>query len=146
MTYTARMTAYKVGLIVAILSLFVLPLVVLTTSNTFAADPITPDKLLGGGTETKFNLAGDTGLGAKDVRSTIGQIINVIMGLLGTVAVVIILIGGFQWMTASGDDDKVATAKKVLTAGIIGLAIVLAAFSITKFVVESLITATSSGT
>ena len=48
-----------------------------------------------------------------------------------------------MWMTAAGNDDKVATAKKIMTAGIIGLVIVLAAFGIAKFVVNALITATA---
>ncbi|TAN33808.1 hypothetical protein EPN28_01510, partial [Patescibacteria group bacterium] len=56
--------------------------------------------------------AGSTGLGNKDVRETTGLIIKTAMGLLGIVAVVIILIGGFTWMTAGGNDEKVTQGKK----------------------------------
>ncbi len=83
-----------------------------------------------------------TGLGSRDIRETIGSVINIFMGLLGTVAIVIILIGGFQWMTAGGNEEKVEKAKQMLGAGVIGLAIILAAYSITRFVVGSLINAT----
>src|SRR3989339_1035773 len=66
-----------------------------------------------------------TGLGTRDVRATIASIINVALGLLGIVAVVIILAGGFRWMTAGGNEENVEKAKKLIIAGVIGLAIIL---------------------
>src|SRR3989338_4532536 len=101
-----------------------------------AQEKLDANYLLGGGKIEK-----SSGLGTKDIRDTIGSIINVFMGLLGTVAVVIILIGGFQWMTAGGNEEKVEKAKKMIGAGVIGLAIILAAYSITRFVVGSLVNA-----
>ena len=83
-----------------------------------------------------------TGLGTKDVRTTISQIIKVAMGLLGIVAVVIILIGGFTWMTAGGNDEKVGEAKKWIFSGVIGLAIILSAYALASFVIDNLIKAT----
>ena len=59
-------------------------------------------------------------------------------------AVIIILAGGFMWMTAAGNEDKVATAKKLMAAGVIGLVVVLASFGIAKFVIGSLIGATGA--
>lgn len=88
----------------------------------------------------------DTGLGNKDLRSTISQIINVALSLLGIVAVVIILIGGFKWMTAGGNDENVTEARKWIFSGIIGLAIILSAFAVARFVLEQLYTATKGGT
>ncbi len=84
-------------------------------------------------------------LGNQDLRTTVASIINVALSLLGIVAVVIILIGGFQWMTAGGNDDKVAGARKLIFSGIIGLAIILSAWAIATFVISSLSAATDSG-
>ena len=84
-----------------------------------------------------------TGLGSRDVRSTVASIINVALGLLGIVAVVIILIGGFTWMTAGGNDEKVAQAKKWIFSGIIGLAIILSAYALASWVIEQLVKATT---
>jgi len=84
-------------------------------------------------------------LGERDLVPTIASIINVAMGLLGIVAVVIILYGGFTWMTAGGNEDNVSKAQKIIVAGIIGLALILASWAIAKFVVQSLVTATTSG-
>lgn len=83
------------------------------------------------------------GLGTGDIRDTIASIIKTVMGLLGIVAVVIVLIGGFYWMTAGGDEGRVETGKKWIFSGIIGLAIILSAYALTKFVFESLLSATT---
>jgi len=82
-------------------------------------------------------------LGGRDIRSTAATIINVAMGLLGIIAVVIILIGGFRWMTAGGNEESVGTAKKMIIQGVIGLAIILASWAIARFVLESLVSATA---
>jgi hypothetical protein len=88
------------------------------------------------------NYGTGIGLGSKDIRATIASIINVAMGLLGIIAVVIILLGGFKWMTAGGAQDKVDAAKKLIVSGIIGLVIILAAYAIATFVVGSILNAT----
>ena len=46
-------------------------------------------------------------------------------------------------MTAGGNEEKVGEAKKLLMQGVIGLAIVLAAYSIATFVISGLISATT---
>src|SRR3989339_1136358 len=83
-----------------------------------------------------------TGLGQADLKTAIGQLINVALGFLGVVAVVIILMGGFKWMTAGGNDKNVEEAKRLIIAGIIGLAIILAAYAIASFVISSILSAT----
>lgn len=85
-----------------------------------------------------------SGLSTRDVRDVVGRIINVAMGLLGVVAVVIILAGGFIWMTAGGNEDKVEQAKKLIFSGVIGLAIILTSYAIAQFVVSALVSATSN--
>ncbi|MBU1612842.1 pilin [Patescibacteria group bacterium] len=84
------------------------------------------------------------GLGNRDIRETIAAVIRVALGLLGIVAVVIILIGGFTWMTAGGNDEKVEEAKKRIFQGVIGLAIILSAYALASFVINQLITATTT--
>ncbi len=82
-------------------------------------------------------------LGNRDIRETIADIINVLMGLLGIIAVVMILIGGFKWMTAGGNEDKVGEAKKFIIQGIVGLVIILSSWAIARFVLTQLQTATT---
>ena len=81
---------------------------------------------------TNLGLASQNG----DVRDTAVDIVKYLMTFLGIIATVVILLGGFKWMTAGGNEDKVAEAKKLLVAGMIGLVIVLAAFAIVTFVIQ----------
>ncbi|OGL94724.1 hypothetical protein A2348_02280 [Candidatus Uhrbacteria bacterium RIFOXYB12_FULL_58_10] len=106
------------------------------------AQALTEDEFFGGEI-TGSEFADTAGLTSGDLPTTIAAIIRVALGFLGIIAVCIILIGGFKWMTAQGNEDKVKTAKKVLISGIIGLVIVLSAFAIAQFVISSIVTATS---
>ncbi len=82
-------------------------------------------------------------LGTKPLKETIAQILNVLLGFLGIIAVVIILLGGFKWMTAGGEEEKVGEAKKLISAGIVGLIVILSAYAIARFVITNLTTATA---
>jgi heme/copper-type cytochrome/quinol oxidase subunit 2 len=87
----------------------------------------------------------ETGLGTRDVRSGTMTIVEVLLGLLGIIAIIVILYGGFKWMTSGGDDTKVEESRKLLLAGAIGLAIILGAYAISYFIVTSLMKATGGG-
>ena len=86
-----------------------------------------------------------TGLGKQDIRFTVAMIIRVVLGLLGTISLVIILYAGFKWMTAGGNEENVKDAQKILTAAVIGLVIIVMAYSITRFVTIRLLEATKGG-
>lgn len=123
---------------VMLLSLLVLPL-------TAGAAELTADDLgLGLGGTTAGEGAGEIGLGDQDIMTSINSIIRVILSFLGILAVIIILWGGFIWMTAMGDETKVDKAKTLIIAGIVGIVIILSAYAIAEFVISSGLEATSS--
>jgi len=65
--------------------------------------------------------------------------INVIrwsLGLLSLVAITVVLYGGFTWMTAAGNEEKISKAKKILTYSVIGLVIILSAFVLVSTVFD----------
>ena len=72
-----------------------------------------------------------------DPREAAMSLVKLLMTFLGIIAVIIMLYGGFIWMTAAGNEDKVDQAKKLIAAGIIGLVIILSAFLIVNFVVTN---------
>ena len=78
------------------------------------------------------------GLEDKDLVQTVIDIVNYVLALLGLVAVIMILLGGFRWMTAGGNEEKVASAKKILSAAIIGLVIIILAWAIVFFVANTI--------
>ncbi|PLX26793.1 hypothetical protein C0583_05855 [Candidatus Parcubacteria bacterium] len=86
-----------------------------------------------------------TSLGNDDPRNIAANIINLMLGFLGILAVVLILFGGFKWMTAAGNEDKVTEAKRLLVSGVIGLVIILAAYALAAFVLDAIFRVTTSG-
>ena len=81
-------------------------------------------------------------VGATDnLDSLIQKIINAVLTIIGIVAVVMIILGGVNYATSQGDPSKVKKAKDTILYGIIGLVIVIMAFAIVNFVLDSLQTA-----
>lgn len=78
-----------------------------------------------------------------DFRLVIANLVKVVLGFIGVIFLVLIIIAGYNWMTAGGNEDKVKTAKSQMANAVIGLIIVLLAFSITYFVSDALVEATS---
>ena len=81
------------------------------------------------------------GFSTNDIKTTIQNIVRIVVGFLGIVTVLIILWGGFIWMTSFGEQEKIENAKKLIAAGVAGLVVTLAAYAIASFVVSSLSTA-----
>jgi len=77
----------------------------------------------------------ETGLPATPLPVLIGRIVRIFIGFLGLIAVVIVLYGGFIWMTSGGDSDKIDKAKKLMRAGLIGLLIIVLAYALATFVI-----------
>ncbi len=72
-----------------------------------------------------------------DLMKTINTIINVIIGIVGFVAVVMIIVGGISFITSQGDSAKVTKARNTILYGVVGLVVALLAFAIVNFVLSS---------
>ncbi len=100
-------------------------------------------------TQAEVNIGLDNltniNLGQEKKPATVASnIINTLLTLLGTIAVIIILLGGFKWMTAGGSSEKVQEAKDLIKNGIIGLIIILSSWIIANFVLDSIYTASDT--
>ena len=85
----------------------------------------------------KANTVGDNG---SDLVGAITGIINAVIAVLGIVCVIVIIIGGINYMTSSGDAGKVKKAKDTILYGVIGLVICVLAFAIVNFVIKNILT------
>ena len=83
------------------------------------------------------------GDGDKDFKGNLTAVLNAIIGMLGLVAVVVIIIGGVTYMTSAGDAGKVKKAKDTILYGVIGLIVVALAFAIVNFVIGNILTSGS---
>lgn len=88
------------------------------------------------GLDTTANFAGFAiGSEADSVDSIIGQIIFVVLGLVGAVFLGLVIFSGIRWMTAQGNEEKVQKAKEGLLNSLIGLIIVFAAYALSYFII-----------
>ena len=69
----------------------------------------------------------------------ITNILNAVIGVLGLVCVVVMLIGGVNYMTSSGDTGKVQKAKDTILYGLIGLIVCVLSFALVNFVIANII-------
>ncbi len=114
--------------------------IMLPVAGVLAQKPqLTANTLGVGALDESLALSGGEG---SDLRQTIANIINVALGFLGIIAVIIVLVGGFKYMIAGGDETKTKEARGWIISGIIGLAIILSGWAITSFVIGQLIEAT----
>ena len=90
------------------------------------------------------NIQQHTSLGNDDPRNITANLINVVLGFLGILALVLILYAGFKWMTAAGNDDQIASAKKLLIASVIGLVIILSSYALASFVLDAVYRSTTN--
>lgn len=75
----------------------------------------------------------------EELQKGIVNAINVIVGFLGLVCVIVIIIGGVNYMTSTGDAGKVKKAKDTILYGLIGLIICVLAYAIVNFVIAKII-------
>ena len=143
---TKKYLGYFFGAMIAVLMISPVLFLGADYAGAQASTALTADELFGGKGATGSAFAGNAGLGTANLTDTIASIIRVALGFLGVIAVVIILLGGFKWMTAAGNDDKVKDAKKLIISGIIGLVIVLSAYAIASFVITQITSVTATTT
>jgi|TARA_Y100000310_G_scaffold344313_1_gene456356 hypothetical protein len=75
----------------------------------------------------------DAGLGAMA-----GRAINVIFGLFGVVFVTVILIGGYIWMAATGNEESIKKAKTIILNGIFGLMVIFVSYALVLLILSAL--------
>lgn len=73
------------------------------------------------------------------LESKVASIVNYALSLLGIIFLMLMVYGGYIWMMARGEEAEAAKAKNIITMGVIGMAIVIAAYAIAFFVVSRLV-------
>ena len=74
-----------------------------------------------------------------DIEAAIMNLTNYILGFIGIIATLVIIWGGVQYLTAGGNEDTVANAKKTIAAGVIGMVIAGLAYAMVIVVTQVLL-------
>ncbi len=82
------------------------------------------------------------GTEAQDIRITVAKGIQLVLSLLGIMFVVLVVYAGFLIFTAAGNEENLSKAKKIIGYAVVGLIIILSAYSITSFVTSRILAET----
>src|SRR3989344_5367146 len=107
------------------------------TQPTLAFEPLKGPCDSGGGGSGAVcdNAAG----GQNPVVNTIKAAAGIISIIAGIAAVIMIIIGGLNYVTSGGDINKAKSARNKITYSLVGLVIIALAYSITNFLVDKLL-------
>lgn len=125
----------KIILFLAIISIIFSQFIILTPLVQ-AGNFLNLDKQEGFGSGGEIPAAYGESSKPTDVRGIVANIIKAILGLLGTIFIVLLVVAGFKYMTAGGNEDQIKDAKKQILNALIGLVIIMAAYAITLFVIK----------
>lgn len=71
-------------------------------------------------------------------QQLIGKVINSILGIVGSIALLMFVFGGLTWMTSSGNPEKVKKGRDIIVWSAIGLAIIFLSYALTRFVLSTI--------
>lgn len=74
--------------------------------------------------------------GTDNATTTVKNLINLALWAIGIVAVIVIIISGYKFITANGEAAKVASARNTLLYSVIGLVVAMLAWGIVAFIVN----------
>jgi len=78
------------------------------------------------------------GASGTSLTTRISELIKTILSVLGVIMLMLFLYAGWLWMSNRGGKENIGKAKSIMGEAVIGLAIILSAYSITDFVVANL--------
>ena len=68
----------------------------------------------------------------------VGRIVNAGLGIVGSIAFLMFIFGGFKWLTSAGNEQKVKEGTEVMKWSLVGLVVVLGSVALVRFVLSSL--------
>lgn len=89
-----------------------------------------------------YNPLDPTSTGTVTIDTIIGRLITSLLGVTGSIALLMFVYGGFLWLISAGEPDKVKKGKEVMKWAILGLVVIVGAYVI----VSTIVTALESGT
>jgi hypothetical protein len=85
---------------------------------------------------TSFFPAASQAAGGGSLESLIQTVINAVLLIAGVVAVIYLIVGGYQYITSGGNAEQAQSGRTTVLNAIIGLVIIFAAFVIVRFVMQ----------
>jgi len=84
------------------------------------------------------NAVDDNGKGTS-LGDSIQIVVNILLYILGAIAVLMIVIGGIRYTTSNGDSSQIKGAKDTILYSVVGLVVAIMAYAIVNFVLKAFI-------
>ncbi len=81
---------------------------------------------------------GEAGNDGNQVKEVIKNVIGILSFLVGLVAVLMIVIAGFRFVTSNGDSNNVSSAKNTIIYAVIGIVVTVMAYAIVNFIIDNI--------
>lgn len=132
--------AFRKNIVSAVAAFTLLAVPMLAPAAVSAA---TVNNCLASGSNLTLSSGADCGnsstdTGATNINKIITQIVNIFSAVVGVVSVIMIIFGGFKYITSNGDSGNVSSAKNTIIYAVIGLVIVAMAQFIVQFVLNKI--------
>lgn len=72
-------------------------------------------------------------------QALMGRLINSVLGVVGSIALLMFVYGGLTWMTSSGNDEKVKKGRDIILWSTIGLVVIFMSYALTRFVLSTIV-------
>jgi len=119
---------------IIIVSVLLAGLVLPNTTLALGEDPIVPVQK----TFDNFNLIEVGGFASGDPLDIAGSVIGIVLSFVGLIFLLLVIYAGFVLIFANGDESKIDTARKIITAAVLGLMITLASYGIAYLVFSNI--------
>ncbi len=83
------------------------------------------------------NTFGLPGAQGSTISTEIGRYVNVFLGVVGLIAVVFLIYGGFRYITSAGNEESAEAAKKIISNSIIGLIVIIMSYIIVTVIINA---------
>ena len=107
--------------------------------------------------EAQINWSGGVGGGSNSARGesqpteiftdggVFAQFTNILLYLIGAISVIMIIFGGFRYITSGGKSENITAAKNTIMYAVIGIIIALLSYAIVNFVITAISSSTTGG-
>jgi type IV secretory pathway VirB2 component (pilin) len=107
-----------------------------TGTSTGNGTPSTSTTALTNPIGTKICAATESG--QQCIQHVLGSVIKTAMGIVGSIALLMAVWGGFLWLTSMGNESRVETGKKTLIWSILGLVLIFGAYALTNYIFSAI--------
>lgn len=111
------------------------------TGAAAGAVVVQPSALASSGAQSMkegVNAANTGNTATSDVNTLIKNVVNILLFVLGAIAVIMIVVGGIKYTTSNGNPEQIKSAKNTIMYAVVGVVVALLAYAIVNFVVDSL--------